>query len=78
MTLVGNGGTLTTNEMATIRNLDTKGPVWYRPEFITNILSLASLAKIKEQYIINYDSEKRWSFCSAYPWYCTFIFSLVF
>ena len=38
MTLVGNGGTMTTNQMATIRNLDNKDPVWYHPEYITNIL----------------------------------------
>ena len=55
MTLVGNGGTMTTNQMATIRNLDTKDPVWYHPEYITNILSLA---KVKEQYRITYDSDK--------------------
>ena len=46
---------MTTNQMATIRNLDTKDPVWYHPEYITNILSLP---KVKEQYRITYDSDK--------------------
>ena len=45
--------------MATIRNLDTKDPVWYHPEYITNILSLA---KIKEQCRITYDRDKGGAF----------------
>ena len=64
MTLVGNGGTMTTNQMATIRNLDTKDPVWYHPEYITNILSLA---KVKEQYRITYDSDKGGNFVVHIP-----------
>ena len=62
-TLVGNDGTMTKYEIATIRNLDTKDPVWYHPEYITIILSLAKIKQCRTTY----DSEKRWSFCSAYP-----------
>ena len=40
MNLVGHAGTMTSNQMATIRNCDTKDPVWYHPEYITNILSI--------------------------------------
>ena len=44
---------MTTNEKATIKNFKTNHPVWYHPNFITNILSLAQL---KEQYRVTYDS----------------------
>ena len=64
MTLVGNGGTMTTKQMATIRNLDTKDPVWHDTKYITNILSLA---KVKEQYRITYDSDKCGTFVVHIP-----------
>ena len=64
MTLLGNGGVMSTNQMASIRNLDTRDPVWYHPEYITNILSLA---KIKEQYRVTYDSERGGAFVVHIP-----------
>merc|ERR1712197_78514 len=64
MTLLGNGGVMSTNQMESIRNLDTRDPVWYHPEYITNILSLA---KIKEQYRVTYDSEKGGAFVVHKP-----------
>lgn len=47
MTLVGNGGKMTTNQKGKIRNLKTNDPVWFHSEYIANILSLAL---IKKQY----------------------------
>ena len=44
--------------------MDTKDPIWYHPEYITNILSLA---KIKEQYRITYDSSKGGTFVIHVP-----------
>ena len=54
MTLIGNREKITTNKMASIKNLDTKDQVWYQSEYITNILSLV---ETKEQYRIIYDTE---------------------
>ena len=53
MTLVSNGGTLTTNLKCDIQNLYQ--PVWYHKDFITNILSLHLL---KQKYHISYDSKE--------------------
>lgn len=53
--MVGNGGKITTNQMASIRNLDINDPVWYYSEYITNMLSLS---KIKEQYRVTNDSDR--------------------
>ena len=55
---------MTKNQMTTIKNLDTKDPVWYHPEYITNTLSLAN---VKEQYRITYDSDKGGAFVVHVP-----------
>ena len=55
ITLEGNsGGSITTYQQGTIKNLNTNDPVWYHPHFMANILSLALL---KKQFRITYDSE---------------------
>ena len=64
MTLVGNGGKMTTNQKGKIRNLKTNNPVWFHSEYITNILSLAL---IKKQYKVTYDSSKSGAFIVHIP-----------
>ena len=59
MTLVSNGGEITTSMMCQIKNLAPQQPVWFHPEYITNVLSLALL---KKQFKITYDSTKGGSF----------------
>ena len=54
LTLVSNGGLMTTHEQDSIKNLRTDHPIWYHSEFIANILSLAL---IKDQFRVTYDSE---------------------
>jgi hypothetical protein len=52
MTVLGNGGTLTTNMRATVKNY---GDVWFDQRAITNILSLK---KVREKYAVTYDGTK--------------------
>ena len=56
MNLVSNGGQITTNMRCHINNLSMDQPVWFHPKYITNVLSLALL---KKQFRITYDSFKR-------------------
>jgi hypothetical protein len=51
MTVKGNGGLLTTNKKAFLRNY---GMVWYHPQAITNILSLKN---VREKYQVTFDSD---------------------
>jgi hypothetical protein len=51
MTIEGNGGTLTTNQKALIKNY---GKVWFHKDAITNILSLK---RVTEKYRVTYDSK---------------------
>ena len=51
MTVHGNGGDLTTNKKAHIKNY---GDVWFHPDAITNILSLKN---VKAKFQVTYDSE---------------------
>jgi hypothetical protein len=51
MTVHGNGGNLTTKNMAHITNY---GDVWFHPSAITNILCLKN---VKKQFRVTYDSE---------------------
>jgi hypothetical protein len=52
MTVYGNGGDLTTKQMAHITNY---GVVWFHPSAITNILCLKN---IKKQFRVTYDSQQ--------------------
>lgn len=54
LTLRSNGEDMTTYEQDCIRNLPMEHPVWYHPTFIANILSLAL---IKDQFRVTYDSQ---------------------
>ena len=47
---------MTTKQQGSIWNLKMDHPLWYPPEFISNILSLALL---KDQFRVTYDSENR-------------------
>ena len=51
MTVKGNGGLLTTNQKAFLRNY---GEVWFHPKAITNILSLKNVRKI---FQVTFDSD---------------------
>ena len=53
MTLVSNGGSLTTNKQCVVKNLNQ--PVWFHKDYITNFLSLGILKKL---YIITYGSKR--------------------
>ena len=55
LTLKGNGGDMITYQQGSIKNLSMEHPVWYHPDFIANILSLAL---IKDQFRVTYDSDK--------------------
>ena len=57
MTLLTNGGQITTRNQCRVQNLDQ--PVWYDSKFITNILSLGLL---KAKYRITYDSSQSGEF----------------
>ena len=50
MTILGNGGSITTNQKAHVRNY---GDVWFDKRAITNILSLKNVQK---RYGVTYDS----------------------
>ena len=50
MTVLGNGGSITTNQKAHVRNY---GDVWFDKRAITNILSLKNVQK---RYRVTYDS----------------------
>ena len=54
LTLRGNGGDMTTYQQGSIKNLPMEHPAWYHPDVIANILSLAL---IKDQFRVTYDSE---------------------
>ena len=45
MTLGSNGGEIDTQMRCVIKKLDPEQPVWFHPEYITNVLSLALLKK---------------------------------
>ena len=51
MTVKGNGGLLTTNKMAFLKNY---GMVWFHPDAITNILSLKN---VREKFQVTFDSD---------------------
>ena len=59
MTLVSNGGHITTSQQCRIRNLSLGQVVWFHPGYITNVLSLGLL---KTQFKITYDSSKGGAF----------------
>jgi hypothetical protein len=59
--LFTNGGSLTTNQRATVPNY---GEVWYDPNAITNIFSLS---KMEKKYRITYDLSKEKSFIVHLP-----------
>ena len=59
MTLIGNGGKISTNKQCRILNLDTNQSVWFHQDYITNVLSLALL---KQQFHITYDSHQDGAF----------------
>ena len=50
MTVLGNGGSITTNHKAHVHNY---GDIWFDKRAITNILSLKNVQK---RYRVNYDS----------------------
>ena len=50
MTILGNGGSITRNQKAHVRNY---GDVWFDKRAITNILSLKNIHK---RYRVTYDS----------------------
>ena len=52
LTLRGNGGDMTTYQQGSIKNLPMEYPVWYHPDFIANILSLAL---IKDKFRVTYE-----------------------
>jgi hypothetical protein len=56
-----NGGSLTTNQKATVPNY---GEVWYDPNAITNIFSLSEMEK---KFRVTYDSSKEKSFIVYLP-----------
>ena len=64
MTLISNGGEITTTMMCQVKNPDPNQPVWFHPKYITNALSLALL---KKQFKITYDSTKGGSFIVHRP-----------
>ena len=64
MTLVSNEGEIDTQMRCTIKKLDPEQPVWFHPEYITNVLSLALL---KKQFRITYDSSKGGAFVVHRP-----------
>ena len=51
MTLHSNGGMVSTRMQCSVENLNQ--PVWYSPDYITNILSLSLIEKL---YRVTYDS----------------------
>merc|ERR1712197_200784 len=59
MTLLGDGGKMSTNRQCSIPGLQLSQPVWFHEDYITNVLSLALLT---QQYRITYDSDKSGSF----------------
>ena len=61
MTVHGNGGDLTTNQKAHIKNY---GDVWFHPDAITNILSLKN---VKAKFQVTYDSEGAGAFIVHKP-----------
>ena len=64
MTLVTNGGEIDTQMKCAIKRLDPNQTVWFHPEYITNVLSLALL---KKQFRITYDSTKGGAFVVHRP-----------
>ena len=61
MTVHGNGGDLTTNMKAHIKNY---GDVWFHSDAITNILSLKN---VKSKFQVTYDSEGEGAFIVHKP-----------
>ena len=61
MTVHGNGGDLTTNKKAHIKNY---GDVWFHSDAITNILSLKN---VKSKFQVTYDSEGEGTFIVHKP-----------
>lgn len=56
---MSNGGLVTIYEQDSIKNLLMYQPVWYYPDFVANILSLAL---IKDYFRVTYDSENGGTF----------------
>ena len=64
MTLITNAGEIDTQMKCAIKRLDPNQTVWFHPEYITNVLSLALL---KKQFRITYDSTKGGAFVVHRP-----------
>ena len=64
MTLVSDDGEVSTRARCAVKNLNPKQPLWFHPEYFTNVLFLVLL---KKKIRITYDSSKGGAFVVHRP-----------